>query len=201
MATTSKSLWRVLVFFALAIGGTVADLATKSWIFNRLGFPEYFDPEKRAAQEIVLWPGVFSFTTSLNEGALFGIGGGLSLVFAALALVAVAGIVYWLFWGGGASDWWMTITLGLILGGVLGNLYDRIGLHGLIWPPFHPKAGEPVHAVRDWLHFEIEAINFDYPVFNLADCFLVVGAIMLFWHAIYRDPKTRIGRKETAEKQ
>jgi lipoprotein signal peptidase len=48
--------------------------------------------------------------------------------------------------------------------------------------------GEPVYAVRDWLHFEIAAIGFDWPVFNIADSLLVCGAALLFWHAL-RAPK------------
>ena len=38
--------------------------------------------------------------------------------------------------------------------------------------------------MRDWIHFEIAAIGFDWPVFNIADSLLVCGAIMLAWHAV-----------------
>ena len=54
-------------------------------------------------------------TTLFNEGALFGIGQGFSWLFAALSILAVAGIVYWLFVRGEARSWWLTVTLGLIL--------------------------------------------------------------------------------------
>jgi len=69
-------------------------------------------------------------------------------------------------------------ALALITGGVLGNLYDRLGLPGLAWhfPP--ERRGQPVLAVRDWIHFSLEGV-IDWPIFNLADSWLVVGAGLL----------------------
>jgi signal peptidase II len=79
------------------------------------------------------------------------------------------------------------------MAGIFGNLHDRLGLAGLKWPmstAVH-HAGDPVYAVRDWLHFEIRSIGFDWPVFNIADSLLVCGALMLFWHALWRESKLR----------
>src|ERR1700722_14148286 len=60
---------RYVLFLLIAIGGCAGDLLTKSWIFDRLKMPHRQPTEW-------LWQGVFGFTTSLNEGALFGIGQG-----------------------------------------------------------------------------------------------------------------------------
>jgi signal peptidase II len=177
---------RILAFAAIAASGAAIDLLTKSWIFAKLGMPGQQPP-------IVLWPGVFSLTTSLNEGALFGMGQGMTLVFAALSVVAAVGILYWLFALGAARDWILAISLSAIMGGIFGNLYDRLGFPGLEWNYPEHRIGEPVYAVRDWLHFRIEGADgrevFDWPVFNVADCLLVSGSILLVLYGL-RHPST-----------
>lgn len=176
---------RVAVFGGLAALGCLADLATKHWIFNRLGMPD-------AHRETWWLVGrVFGLTTSLNEGALFGFGQGQGVVFSLLSILAVAGICYWLFVAGAAHDLLLTVALGLVTGGVLGNLYDRLGLPGLRWTrdSLH-EPGDKVYAVRDWLHFKIEGL-IDWPIFNIADSLLVCGAVLLVWHAIRFEPAPR----------
>jgi signal peptidase II len=170
---------RAVTFALIAVVGCAVDLLSKLWVFNWLGMP-YTGPS------YWLVPEIFGFTTSLNEGALFGIGQGWTRLFAVLSIVAAVGIVYWLFWLGAASDWLLTIALALIMGGIFGNLYDRLGMSGLVWGNNHPHhaAGDPVFAVRDFIHFKIDALRFDWPIFNLADCFLVCGAALLILHSI-----------------
>jgi len=185
MAATGARKSRFILFIVLVAAGLALDLATKSWIFAKLG------PQSAAGPDpIVLVRGVFGLTTNLNEGALFGFGQGKTALFAGLSVVAAAGVLIWLTVGGAARDLWLTVALAAIMAGILGNLYDRLGLQGLVWQLPDPRAGQPVYAVRDWLHFQIEAIHFDWPIFNLADSFLDVGAAMLFWHVIWRERKT-----------
>ncbi len=184
MARRSVPASRIVLFLAIVIGGCAVDLATKNWIFAKLGMP-YDNPP------IVLVPGVFSLTTSLNEGALFGMGQGMTPVFAALSVLAAVGIAYWLFFAGAGHDLWLVCALAAIMAGIFGNLYDRLGLPGLVWSPKFPNAGQPVFAVRDWLHFEIRRIGFDWAVFNIADSLLVAGAAMLFWHVAWRERQQR----------
>jgi signal peptidase II len=174
---------RGALFGTLVVGGCGADLATKSWIFRRLDWD---------GRRETLWllDGILGFTTSLNEGALFGIGQGRWGVFTTLSLVAIAGILYWLFVAGAARDRALTIALGLVTAGISGNLYDRLGLPGLRWPEGSTHApGEHVYAVRDWIHFRIEGVV-DWPIFNIADSLLVCGALVLVWHALVADRRT-----------
>jgi signal peptidase II len=185
---------RGALFLCIAIAGCAVDLATKSWIFGKLGNVEVVSSRPSAPlpdprPPIWLIDEVFGFETSLNEGALFGLGQGQVKLFAGLSIVALLGIVYWLFVAGACRDRLLTIALGSVSAGILGNLYDRAGLPGLRWSTLVDlrrghDPGEVVHAVRDWLHFKIDAINFDWPIFNLADSLLVCGALVLLWHAL-----------------
>jgi signal peptidase II len=174
---------RYLVFFVLAIGVCAADLATKSWMFAHLGFPN--PPSQPPAQPWWLWQGIVGFQTNVNKGALFGMGQGLWPLFAVLSVAAAIGIVIWLFPARAAHDWLLTVALSLVSGGILGNLFDRLGLSGLTWPSGWPghAPGETVHAVRDFILLLIK--GWAWPTFNLADSSLVCGAALLFFHAFF----------------
>ena len=167
---------RYVLFGGIALLGATADLWTKHWIFGVLGMP-HESPSWWLVDEVL------GFTTSLNEGALFGIGQGQGLIFSALSVVAILGICYWLIAAGAAQDLLLTVALGAVTGGIIGNLYDRLGLPALKWgaDPLH-QPGEAVYAVRDWLHFKIDGVV-DWPIFNIADSLLVCGAALLVLHA------------------
>ena len=176
---------RSLVFAAIALVGCLADLATKSWIFGRLGPPPIHRPGP------ILWVAghFFGFQTNLNEGALFGMGQGFVPVFAGLSVLALTGILFWLFYFGAARQWLLCVALGCVSAGILGNLYDRLGLPSLKWGMGHPlhSPGEPVHAVRDWILVMIG--KWPWPTFNIADSLLVCGAALLVWHAFCTPPE------------
>ena len=164
---------RYVTFFVLAVFGLAADLVTKEWAFNKLGMPLESPPWW-------LWKGYAGFETSLNQGALFGLGQGWVEVFAGLSFVALVGISYWLFVAKAAHDAWLTACLGLITAGVLGNLYDRLGLHSLVWTErLNPaEVGQPVYAVRDFVLVQV-GDQWRWPNFNIADSLLVCGAGLL----------------------
>ena len=176
---------RYFVFLLIAGGGFAADLATKRCMFDWLGMPGGRFPHW-------ILPNVLGFQTSLNEGALFGMGQGMVWLFALLSIAAAAGICWWLFIAGAARQWVLTVALSAIMAGVLGNLYDRVGLPGLHWNfanNLH-KIDDPVFAVRDWILVMIG--KWPWPNFNIADSLLVCGALLLVWHAFFqKEPKDK----------
>jgi signal peptidase II len=171
---------RYLAFLLIAGGGFAADLATKHWMFAWLGMPG----EQREPNWLV--HNVIGFQTSLNEGALFGMGQGMVWLFALLSVAAAVGVCWWLFVVGAARQWLLTVALAGIMAGILGNLYDRVGLPGLKWNfanNLH-NLGDPVFAVRDWILVLIG--SYHWPNFNVADSLLVCGALLLVWHAFFQ---------------
>jgi len=171
------SVQRIAWFFFLAILGCGLDLWTKHAVFSS---PRFFH-----GNEWWLWEGHIGIQKSLNEGALFGMGQGKVWVFACFALVATIAIPVWLFRFRAAEDFWLTTAAGAIMGGVIGNLYDRVGLPGMKWDDFHPqRAGEIVYAVRDWILFQVSD-QWVWPNFNIADALLVGGATFLFLRSFF----------------
>ncbi len=174
---------RPLLFGLLTVLCCGVDLYSKQRVFDTLGYEgvysdwhkEWFDGAVR-----------FELLTSFNGGALWGIGQGLSWLFALLSVAAALGVIWWLFVAGAARSLWLTVALALVTGGALGNLYDRLGLHGCQYPL--ELGGGTRLAVRDFLLFRFN--GWGWPVFNFADVFLVTGAVMLAAQSLYppREP-------------
>lgn len=167
--------------------GVVSDLWTKSAVFEWLGLPGTSD---------VYWivEGYWGIETAVNPGAVFGIGAGMGLVFAAISLVALTGILVWLFYFGAASSAWMTVALGMITGGILGNLYDRLGMWYLDGYPEVWRSG-----VRDWILWQASD-EWRWPNFNIADSLLVTGAIMLVLQSFFFPPPNFLAGDEHDKK-
>jgi signal peptidase II len=153
----------LVIFVLLTLFGTGFDLTTKSVIFRRVGPP--------GSEPVSVIPNILELRTAHNTGALWGMGKDIphsSLIFAALSIVAVILIVWWLFWQGAAKDFWLTLALALIMAGASGNCYDRL------------RFG----YVRDFVYFHIDPIGFECAIFNFADNMLVAGAVILMLLAL-----------------
>lgn len=169
---------------------TTADLFTKSLAFKNLGMPGTNSG----------WPVINNmlwFRTSLNEGALFGLGQGMGWFFISVSFAALIGIVLTVSWLHVSSDTTLLIALGCITGGIIGNLYDRLGIPALRWHAPLSRQGEPVYAVRDWIHFRLDGI-IDWPIFNLADSFLVLGAGLLLLLSFF--PPSTLSERASTQK-
>ncbi|AMN78846.1 MULTISPECIES: signal peptidase II [Pseudomonas] len=125
----------------------------------------HFEGSLQMFQQIVVIPDYFSWTLAYNTGAAFSFladgGGWQRWLFALIAVVVSAVLVVWLK-RLGRDDTWLAVALALVLGGALGNLYDRIALG-------HVIDFILVHWQNRWY----------FPAFNFADSAITVGAIML----------------------
>lgn len=172
---------RYILFGLIALAGFAADNATKGYFFS---WPELYG----GGHVHWLWTGHAGVQLSWNRGALFGLGQGGVWIFALLSMLAAAGILVWLFVFGAARDRWITVALGAVMAGILGNLYDRLGLPDRLWPGRVVEIGQPTHAVRDWILVQWND-QWTWPNFNIADSLLVVGAAILILEAL-RTPAT-----------
>jgi signal peptidase II len=125
----------------------------------------HFEGSLQMFQQIVVIPDYFSWTLAYNTGAAFSFladgGGWQRWLFALIAVVVSAVLVVWLK-RLGRDDTWLAVALALVLGGALGNLYDRIALG-------HVIDFILVHWQNRWY----------FPAFNFADSAISVGAVML----------------------
>ena len=144
--------------------GPPFDLVTKSIVFSRLGPP----PARRSVRSSRTFWSCTPVRTRVRSGVLEPGIPCSSLIFAGLSVVAAIVICYYLFVLGAAASRVLTIALGLIMAGALGNCYDRL-VFGY---------------VRDFVHFHVDAIGFDCAIFNFADNMLVAGAITLVLYAL-----------------
>lgn len=102
-------------FWTVVVLGLAIDLWSKNWAFTTL----------RQGGRRVLIPNVLELQTTLNPGALFGIGKGHTEVFLVASLLALV-LVLWMFAQSPPRRWIMQVALGAILAGALGNMYDRV---------------------------------------------------------------------------
>ncbi|MBE0448343.1 MAG: signal peptidase II [Actinobacteria bacterium] len=107
-------------------------------------------------ESVPLVPGILYLTHVRNSGAAFGIFPNQRIVFFIVSIAVIFLILYYSKCIGKA-DRLTTISLGLVLGGAIGNLIDR-AISG---------------RVTDFIDFRF------WPVFNVADSVIVIGVILL----------------------
>lgn len=152
----------VLVAWATAATVLVIDQLSKVWAVASLEG----QPDRQIVGELLR----FSFVR--NSGAAFGLGAGATIVFSLLA-IAVAGVLFRM--STRLVSMWWAVALGLMLGGALGNLLDRV---------FRSPAPLQGHVV-DFLRLP------NWPVFNVADMSLVTAAVLIVVLSLLNVPYDR----------
>lgn len=152
---------------AVALGVLVLDQASKAWALRRL-----------SDGRIVDVVGSLRFALTWNTGASFSFGNDLELgpYIGVLAL----GVVTWLLLSGHTATTLGAVAAGLVSGGAVGNLIDRTFRSG----PAGAEAGFMGGAVVDFIDVEW------WPIFNVADMGVVVGALALVGASFFTpDPR------------
>lgn len=121
-------------------------------------------------EEISIIPNFFSIQYLKNTGAAFSILENKTILLAITSIICISVIIYYLKKEENLTTA-MYLSFGLVLGGILGNLIDRIVYQGVI----------------DFLSFQI--FNYNFPVFNIADIGITIGVLLLIIIYISRDIK------------
>ena len=139
--------WRTL--FSVAWAVWIIDLATKIWAVNNLSYKS----------NVKVIGEFFQLTFVRNPGAAFSFAAGATIFLSLFGLIVMVAILY--FSPQITSRGW-AVVLGLVLGGILGNMVDRI---------FREPGVLRGHVI-DWIQLP------RWPVFNVADSAIVIAAVM-----------------------
>ncbi|MGO4887854.1 signal peptidase II [Anaerobacillus sp. MEB173] len=149
-------------YYVVAIVILISDQVTKWLIVKTMELGE----------SIPIIENIFYITSHRNRGAAFGILQGQMWFFYVVTVFVVGFVIYYLH-KEAKNKPLMGLSLGLVLGGAIGNFIDRV------------FRGEVV----DFL--DVIIITYDFPIFNVADSALVVGLIVIMVYVLFEDRKTR----------
>ncbi|MFW2343473.1 signal peptidase II [Brevundimonas sp.] len=155
--------------FALTI--IIVDQLTKAWVLARLGTTD-LALIPNGFRLLDIWPPYLRFTYLLNDGVSFGLfGGGAGRWILSVFSLVVAGALAW--WATRADRRLLITAIGLVMGGALGNVIDRIRFGGVV----------------DFIDFSGTGI---FPwVFNIADSAITIGVILLIVDAFLSERDAR----------
>lgn len=157
------------LFFAVALAGAGVDLLTKHLAFEHI----------HLHQEVTIIDGWFAYGHMTNPGVVFGMGAGAKKIWLGVSVLAVP-VILGIFYTVKRPKWILTIALGMILAGTLGNMYDRVFTE--------------VQEVRDFIKFYYRPASGPdkvWPLFNLADAFICVGVFLLTVEMMFFDERTK----------
>lgn len=116
-------------------------------------------------------PGFIEFQFTANRGAVFGMGQGQRTLFVGVSIAAIA-FIFYLFLSSERQRLYQ-IILGMLMAGVLGNLYDRVK-YGYV--------RDMIHALPNWPHA--------FPwIFNVADTLLCTGVFLMIVYSLFQHPE------------
>ena|ERR1700722_12722347 len=176
--------WSIARFIGTACVGLTADLTVKAWAERRLAVPDFTG----RFPSIEVLPGWLELQFTGNHGAALGFFQGYRWMFLIVSAAAV-GFLGFLFSGSRANQRGYQIILGMLLAGVLGNLYDRVVLGyvrdmihifpGRVWPAAIIPHLPAFWSTPEWFPW----------IFNIADSLLCVGVALMLIHGMIYAPK------------
>lgn len=156
-------------YYGLAVFVVILDQWTKWLIVKNMEFGE----------RISVWDPWFGILSHRNRGAAWGMLEGQMWLFSIVTIGVICAILYFYHKEAKGKPIFQ-VGLMFLLGGAIGNFIDRI------------FRGEVV----DFVHVLIPVINYDFPIFNIADAALTMAVVILMIGLIVEDKK---GKKQVKE--
>lgn len=147
-----------MIFPILALIIVLLDQASKLWITSHLAPGQSFPL------------GFILITYVRNSGAAFGLLANQNLLIIFAVLIGVAAIILYYAYPPFQTNW-TRVSLGLLLGGAVGNLVDRLRFGFVV----------------DFIDLRV------WPVFNVADSAITTGICILAFYLLFKAPKTKSG--------
>src|SRR5687768_16597598 len=171
-------------FLLVTVVGLVVDLWTKVWAFKALVYnqAQVGDVVRVDSRTYELIPGWLHFHCTANQGAVFGIGQGNRWLFVLVSAAAIAFLTY-LFSTSGRQRFYQ-VVLGMLLDGVLGNMYDRV-VYGYVRDMIYilPHKYCPLWVSRSGWEWTTSQV---FPwIFNVADTLLCTGVGLMLVYSLF----------------
>jgi signal peptidase II len=211
---------RTATLWLLAIVIIVVDQLTKAWFVFKLGnlhqiktfgefLPKYFSEFNTSLnpndsiisdsyhsrlvpwQDIEVWDPWIRWYLTTNKGAAWSMFEGNSLILSGVSL-AIAALLWWVWKRNFEYHRGMTIAIGAIIGGALGNFIDRFRLHEVVdfIAVLIPYIGRLIPRLQD---------PYQFPIFNVADACAVCGTLALAGYLLWLD--LTAGRRKKREQE
>ena len=152
--------------FGLALLIVVIDQLTKAWVISGL--------ELQEMRQVAVLPPIFNLTWVENRGVSFGLfGDGSARWYLSLFAILISAALAW--WALKADRRLLITAIGLVMGGAIGNVIDRVRFGFVV----------------DFLDFSGTGV---FPwVFNVADSAISIGVVLLIWDSLRSEQAAKVG--------
>lgn len=157
-----KIVVNIIKYYSVSLFIIILDQLTKWFVVHNM----------EVGDRISVWDPWFGILSHRNRGAAWGMLQGQMWVFYIVTIIVVGAVIYY-FHKEGKNRPFLGISLMVLLGGAIGNFIDRV------------FRGEVV----DFIDVLIPIINYDFPIFNVADAALTISVVMLIFAFLREEQK------------
>lgn len=154
----------VLLYYVLAASVILVDQLTKWLVVKNMELGE----------RVVIADPYLALLSHRNKGAAWGMLQGQMWLFYIVTVIVIIGILYF-FHKESKGHPLLSVSLMLLLGGAIGNFIDRLLRKEVV----------------DFVDVLVPIVNYDFPIFNVADAALTIGVVFMIIHVLLDEKKNK----------